>query len=244
MFNIPNFRARSDASEIIDDFSMSGEPVVQTFKTIELVNTLLGGNQVFRSGIKKIYGKIKGSKIKDIKTPLKINDLGCGSGDGLRSIALWGRKNKIDLQLTGVDANPFIVNYAREKAKNYPEIRWLHQDIFSTDCDLRGFDIITFNLCLHHFSESEQLELIQKCKTAKVKAILVNDLHRHWLAYYLFALFCFLTGANKVAKEDGLLSILKGFKKKELEFLAQKAGIETSLIQWKWIFRYEWILIL
>ncbi len=231
------FHHRSSEKEIIDDFSMTGEEVLRTFKTIERVNAVLGGNRILVDGVKQIIRRLPESK-----DPIRIYDLGCGSGDGLRAIARWGRKDGVRLELTGIDANAFIVNHAKEQARNFPEIRFLQRDIFDADFTLAGADIITFNLCLHHFTEEENMFLLNKCGAEGVRAVLVNDLHRHWLAYYAFGVFCRLTGANTVARKDGLLSILKGFKKQELQELGQKSGIPSPLVRWRWAFRYEMAL--
>ncbi len=237
MLIFQKFNHRSAEKEIIDDFSLTGEDIIRTFKTIERVNSLLGGNRILVDGVKQILPQLPESK-----KPIHLYDLGCGSGDGLRAIARWARRNGTSLKLTGIDANPFIVNYAKEQASAFPEIRFLQTDIFDEDFALQDADIITFNLCLHHFSEEENTILLNKCKTEGVRAVLVNDLHRHWLAYYAFGAFCRLTGAGDIARKDGLLSILKGFKKKELEDLGQKSGISDPVIRWRWAFRYEMAL--
>ncbi len=228
------FKYRSKEEEIIDDFSMGGEEVVRTFKTIERVNTLLGGNSVLVKGVQQIVQQLNLQE-----EPIHLYDLGCGSGDGLRSIARWARKKNIPITLIGVDANPFIVDHARQQSANFPEISFIQQDIFQKECSLKKADIVAFNLCLHHFTEEEQAILLQKCKDDKVKAILINDLHRHWLAYYSFTVFCWLTGANKMAREDGRLSILKGFKREELKLLGKNSGVLHPLVRWRWAFRYE-----
>jgi hypothetical protein len=42
-------------------------------------------------------------------------------------------------------------------------------------------------------------------------------------------------------KNDAPLSVLRGFKKKELEEVLKKAGITDYSIHWKWAFR--WLII-
>jgi hypothetical protein len=42
-------------------------------------------------------------------------------------------------------------------------------------------------------------------------------------------------------REDGLTSILRAFKKKDLENISKQIKVYFS-IQWKWAFRYLWIL--
>jgi hypothetical protein len=45
-----------------------------------------------------------------------------------------------------------------------------------------------------------------------------------------------------MSREDGLTSILRGFKKEELEAFSKKLGFKKYSIQWKWAFRYQWII--
>ena len=70
--------------------------------------------------------------------------------------------------------------------------------------------------------------------------IVVNDLHRNKLAYYLFMLLSIFI-KNRMIIEDGLTSVLRGFKRKDLIELSEKINVKPS-ISWKWAFRYLWIL--
>ena len=66
---------------------------------------------------------------------------------------------------------------------------------------------------LHHFKNKE---LVSFLKTTIQKAkigVVVNDLHRHKLAYYLFKLIGIFV-KNKIFKKDGLTSVLRAFKRK------------------------------
>ena len=60
------------------------------------------------------------------------------------------------------------------------------------------------------------------------------------MAYYLFRLIGLFI-KNKMVREDGLTSVLRAFKRKELETILTKADVSFS-IQWKWAFRYLWLL--
>jgi hypothetical protein len=58
----------------------------------------------------------------------------------------------------------------------------------------------------------------------------------------LFQALAFVCGLNKMSREDGLLSILRGFKKPELVQFSQKMGFKNAVVRWKWAFRYQWII--
>ena len=42
----------------------------------------------------------------ELREPVRILDVGCGYGDGLRRIERWARSRGIAIQLTGLDLNP------------------------------------------------------------------------------------------------------------------------------------------
>ena len=238
MFKKFNSRAL-DEEEIIDDFTLSGPAIEDTFDSIEKVNIWLGGNQVLRRSFQKI---LKSPAFQNLANPIKVYDLGCGIGDGLVALAKWTRKQKIATEYQGLDANPYVIDLARSKTKGFPEIQFQVKDIFGSDYSLEGVDIVTFNLCLHHFQPKEILELLERCKTKKIKAVLINDLHRHWLAYYLFEIVCLVFRSPQIARLDGLLSIRKGFKRAEFSALAEQVDAKSFSLQWKWAFRYQFIL--
>ena len=73
--------------------------------------------------------------------------------------------------------------------------------------------------------------------------IVINDLQRSKLAYKLFKIICMLFSLSKMSREDGLISILRGFKKKELEEFSKKLNLKNYTINWKWAFRYQWIIV-
>ena len=225
---------RSSKTEIMDDFTLEGVLLRDTLDKLEIINRLLGGNSVTISGLKKIL------KNQSKNKTITIVDLGCGNGDILRDVAQFGRKNNYSFKLTGIDANLAAIEYAKELSKDYSELNFKKIDVFSEDFKEQSFDIVLCTLFLHHFKNEELMPFL-KTITEKAKiGIVVNDLHRHRLAYYLFKLIGFFI-KNEMVREDGLTSILRAFKKKDLENIAKELNVHFS-VQWKWAFRYLWIL--
>ncbi|WP_299667005.1 methyltransferase domain-containing protein [uncultured Polaribacter sp.] len=225
---------RTDKEEIMDDFSIGGDLLRDTLDKLEHINRWLGGNKVTVNGLKEIL------KNHPKEQEIKIVDIGCGHGDILRDVAKFGRKNDYKMKLFGVDANPTAIAYANELSLNYPELSFETQDIFSDEFKSRKFDVVLATLFLHHFKEPELVSFLgNTIKQTKI-GIVVNDLHRHTLAYYLFMLLSIFI-ANKMIIEDGLTSVLRGFKRKDLESISNKINVKPQ-ISWKWAFRYLWIL--
>ncbi|MEM6515188.1 MAG: methyltransferase domain-containing protein [Bacteroidota bacterium] len=225
---------RSDAQEIMDDFDYNGEILHDSLDKLSKINRWLGGHRVTLNGLKKLL------KHHPKKEPLTIVDLGCGSGDILREVAEFGKKKGYKFQLLGIDANENTVAYAERLSKGYPNIEYRQMDIFSEAFGRIEFDVVLATLFFHHFKEDELLKFLKPVVDRANLGVVVNDIHRHRMAYYLFKLLS-LTISNQTIVEDGLTSVLRGFKKKELIKISQELHMDFK-IKWKWAFRYQWIL--
>jgi len=227
---------RTQETEIMDDFSLQGEELRDALDKIAGINRLLGGNKLTLSGVKQFLKKT------DITKTITIADIGCGNGDMLRMLAHYGKKHTINFKLIGVDANAFTINYAKTLSKQYPNIDYVCVDIFSENFSYLKYDIVLCTLTLHHFTNAQILNIITTFNNKATMGVVVNDLHRSKLAYRLFQVICTLFSLNKMSREDGLVSILRGFKKQELEEFSKKLNLINYTINWKWAFRYQWII--
>jgi 2-polyprenyl-3-methyl-5-hydroxy-6-metoxy-1,4-benzoquinol methylase len=227
---------RSSEKEIMDDLEMNDPILLSTLDQIAKINKRLGGNKVTTNGILEL---IK-SRTNELDKPIRILDVGCGNGAVLRSIADKCQKEQILVELIGLDANQTTINYAIEQSKNYQNITFIQQDIFSNQIQDLEFDIATATLFLHHFTNKEIEKIIQNLMASSFLGIVINDLHRSQFAYVLFK-FISLFISNKMVKNDGAISILRAFKRKDLVTFSQQLKL-TSTIRWKWAFRFQWII--
>ncbi len=231
-----NTKNRSNKSEIMDDFALEGEVLREALDKIASINQLLGGNLLtLRSVRKLIYSLSK-------QTEITIVDVGCGNGDMLRVLADYGLKNNYNFKLIGIDANNFTINHAQKLSEKYNNISFQCEDVFSKQFKELKYDIILCTLTLHHFKNIEITQLMAVFYVNSKIGIVINDLHRSALAYRLFQGLCFLFQLNSMSREDGLTSILRGFKKVDLIAFSKKLKFNNYTIQWKWAFRYQWII--
>lgn len=227
-------KQRTDKEELMDDFSIGGDLLRDTLDKLENINRWLGGNKVTINGLKTILEN------HPKEQEITIIDIGCGHGDILRDVAKFGRKHRYKFKLIGIDANPSAIDYANELSVEYSELSFETQDIFSDAFKARSFDIVLSTLFLHHFKEKELISFLDNTIKQTNIGVVVNDLHRHKLAYYLFMLLSIFI-SNKMIIEDGLTSVLRGFKRKDLVKMSHKMNVKPT-ISWKWAFRYLWIL--
>lgn len=225
----PDFSKRSTEAELMDDFSLNASVINPIMDELEVVNRLLGGYNVFFDAFKSMQ----------LSAGVKISDWGCGGGDSLRMIAKWARKRNLKLKLIGVDATASAVEYARNRSSGYPEISYIHADVMSDMLTENQFDIVISSLFTHHFLNDDWIALIQKMLFCSSKAVVVNDLHRHWFAYHAIGLLTRFFSRSAMVKHDSKLSVLRGFKKQELQALLHQAGIRRYTLKWMWAFRWQ-----
>ncbi len=230
------FQKRSEEKEYLDDLQCEGEDLKQNLRELKFINKWLGGNQVTFGGLNKALEGLS------FKSPLYVADLGCGGGDMLALIARWGRGRNIPMVLTGIDANPFIVEYAWQNTTVYPEIRYETLNIFSEEFSDMKFDVINCTLFCHHFDDQSLVKLFRQLKAQTRIAIVINDLHRHWFAYYSIQWLTRMFSRSYMVKNDAKLSVLRGFRRKELESMIREAGFSDYSIRWRWAFRWEIIM--
>lgn len=227
---------RTQDEEIMDDFSLKGEELRTTLNEIAAINKMLGGNSLTLQGVKKLLKKSKKSGT------ITIVDAGCGNGDMLRMLADYCNRNNISVNLIGIDANCYTVNYAEQLSVNYPNISYKCLDIFSNEFEALEYDIVLCTLTLHHFKDDEILKIISIFNKSAAIGVVINDLQRSSIAYRLFRFISRLFNLGRMARKDGLTSILRGFRKEELKAFADKLNLNNSIIEWKWAFRYQWII--
>jgi 2-polyprenyl-3-methyl-5-hydroxy-6-metoxy-1,4-benzoquinol methylase len=231
-----NTKFRSDEPEIMDNFELEGETLREALDKIAKINQLLGGNQLTLQGIQELIRKIPKA------TEIIIVDAGCGNGDMLRALADYALKYHFNFRLIGIDANNFTINHASKLSEDYNNISYRCDDVFDQAFAALKYDIALCTLTLHHFKEDEIIKLMSVFNTNSRIGIVINDLQRSALAYRLFQGLCFAFRLNSMSREDGLVSILRGFKKAELIRFSEKLKFNNYKIQWKWAFRYQWII--
>lgn len=224
------FIHRSEEAELLDAPGISKELLFQNLKELDFINRTLGGFAITLSGIKKL--------VTDKAKLYHIVDIGCGGGDSMKNIADWAQENGFKVKLTGVDMNADAIDYVNNSCKTYPEINGVVSDY-------RGFlktnnqvDIAHCSLFCHHLKDNELVELFGYLKQYATVGFIINDLQRHWLAYYSIHFLTRLLNGSTLVKNDAPLSVLRGFKEGELNSILEKSGVKKYSTKWKWAFRY------
>jgi len=227
-----SFSKRSYQKELIDDLNCDGDELRQTLRELKTINKLLGGNKVTTGGIGKL---LKGSRLKEVS----IADIGCGGGDMIRVMYDWSQKKQIHTNFIGVDANPNTIAMAADNLRDLANVRFDVADVFGPDFQQQQVDIVTCTLFTHHFTGEELVRMFRSFRNKATTGIVVNDLHRHPLAFYSIKILTRLFSRSRLVINDAPISVQRGFRKNELEEILRKAGWEKFRIRWHWAFRWQ-----
>jgi hypothetical protein len=94
------------------------------------------------------------------------------------------------------------------------------------------------SLFLHHLGEEQAVDLLRKMAGAARSLVLVSDLRRSRLAYWMAWLGCRLLSRSHVVHVDGPLSVAAAFTTDEALGLAQMAGLKGAQISCSWPQRF------
>ncbi len=217
----------------MDDLTLANDALRQNLDELETINTWLGGYAPVLNALQRLKSRFPTSR------PLRLADLGSGGGDTLRHVARWARKNGIAIELTGIDANAFMLEYATAKSREYPEISYRQFDIFSPEFQAQPFDVLTCSLFCHHFTDDELVPLLRQWHQQAGVAVVINDLHRHWLAYHSIKWLTWLLGGSYLVRHDAPLSVARAFRRQNWVDLLARAGITKYELRWRWAFRWQ-----
>jgi SAM-dependent methyltransferase len=136
-----------------------------------------------------------------------ILDVGAASGDMGKCIA----KRYPNANVISLDRQPIHL-----KRANPPKVA---ADAFALPFADGTFDFVMCSFFLHHFSESEIIELLKEMRRVTRRALIVLDLERHLLAYCFLPLTRLFFDWSDLTVHDGCISVEAAFTREELATL-------------------------
>ena len=214
---------------MMDDFSIEDDRIDGALRELNIINKFLGGNAASLDGIKKVRDYL------DINSGLKILDTGAGASDILTDYKRLDNKEKI----FALDLNKRACIYSK---KHNSKITNVCGDVKNLPFREKSFDIIHASLFLHHFKDEDLPVILGVLIRSAKRAVVINDLRRSIFAYAGIFLLTRLFSKSEMVKNDGPVSVKRGFVKSELKAILSKINIEKYEIKRRWAFR--WLVII
>lgn len=168
-------------------------------------------------------------------TSLKILDVGFGDGDMLRRIARWAARRGVAVELVGIDLNPSSVPVARAHTPTGLDIDYRTGDY--ADLAGEGWDVVLSSLVAHHMTRDQLVAFLRFMDSEARRGWLVNDLHRHAVAYAAWPWLARLFRWHRIVRHDGHLSIARSYRPDEWAPILAEAGVANARVHRVFPFR-------
>ncbi len=224
------FDRRSLELEHIDRGDYTAEEYEGCLVELRRVNRWLGDVGALR---RSVLALIAADGVKSFS----LLDVGAGSGELLRASAVWAREGDLKTRLVGLELNARSAASILEESGKFEEIAAVRADALKMPFADKSFDYVMCSLFTHHFRDEGVVSLLQEMSRVARRRIFVIDLHRHRIAYFFYTTVARLFLHNRLIREDGALSILRGFTPRELQTLAAQAGLTGILVKRRFPYR-------
>lgn len=162
--------------------------------------------------------------------PIRILDVGCGYGDGLRRIERWARSRGIAAELVGLDLNPDAAAIAAEASPAASRIRWVVSDIFSY-APPRPVHLVVSSLFTHHLLEDGIVRFLHWMEDNADLGWFINDLSRGATSYHFFRVYSKLARFHPYVQHDGPISIARAFVREDWRRMCAVAGLDDRNVR-------------
>jgi hypothetical protein len=135
-----------------------------------------------------------------------------------------------------------VIDFAENRCQGYPEISFQTINIFSNEYERVECDVLIATLFLHHFKDEQLVQLLRTFQTQARSGIVINDLHRHWLAYRSINVLTAIFSKSPMVKYDAGISVLRGFRSSEIHAIMRFGRISNYTLRWMWAFRWQVII--
>lgn len=205
--------ARRRGTEILDDPNADAALSLRSLRDIALANRFFGGRRAVVGELRNVFR---------VYPPggghITLLDIGTGLGDIPAAAARAARRRGLQLATIGLERAPLLARAAGERC-SYA----LAADAMQLPFADGSVDVVTCSQVLHHFEDAEAEQLLRECTRVARTAVIVGDLRRSWFAVAGLWTSSYLLGFHPVSRHDGVLSVLRGYTRAELQTLVERA---------------------
>jgi len=216
--------------ELMDDRELGGAELREALHQLGWINRLLGAAWPTLEGVIRLWRRAGRPR------RLVLLDIGAGAGDVNRLLLRWASWQGIDLQITLVDIHPDTCAAAAAYYRNEPRVHVVQGDLFHLP--LQTVDIVTAALVTHHFPTDQLPAVYTAMQQVARLGVVVNDLHRHLLAWIAIWVGTRLLSRNRMIQHDAPLSVRRGFQSADFDRLRVTPALNNLRYVWRPFFRY------
>ena len=205
--------------ETLDDPGCPPAVARATLRDIATANALFGGRWAAAFGLKTL---LRAGALP--ARPLRLLDLGAGSGDVARYLQAWARRRHLRVQPVTLDIHREAVGLSRRAG-----LASIRADVAALPLLAKSVDIVLASQFVHHFHPEGARTVLRTFDKLAAVGVIVADLRRARAAAAGIWLASLALGFHVATRRDGVLSVRRGYRAAELASLLEDAGIRTPV---------------
>ena len=214
----------------MDDSYAGGKELREALRHLRRLNRIFAAAGPTLYGVKRLWTEAGKPR------QLSVLDIGSGSGDVNQGLLRWAEQNGIDLRLVLADNTAEACAEARLFYWREERVQVVRRDLFALPEG--AADVVTASQFLHHFSDEQLPGVLRQMLHASRIGVVINDIHRHWIPWLAVWITTRLISRNRYIRNDGPLSVAKGFRSSEWRRLKEHHNLPIVSYSWRPLFRY------
>ena len=195
-------------------FDLPGQPTeetAQSYRELDRINHFFHFSHPFVSRLPGWLGREKCRR-------LEILDVGAGTGFLGQRMSGWAEKRGWQWTFTNLDINPV-------RLASNGHARFVTGSALELPFADGSFDLVVASQMTHHLAAGEIVQHWREAWRVSRDAVFICDLHRNAGLYSMLWLTLRLMGVSPQIRQDGLISVKRGFRCSEWRQLAAAANI-------------------
>jgi 2-polyprenyl-3-methyl-5-hydroxy-6-metoxy-1,4-benzoquinol methylase len=211
------FNQRSRQAEYFDTPGLSEAERAGAFRELDRINDVFRFSHPFVSRLPSWLGE------KRCKN-LNILDVGAGTGLLAEKLSAWARRRGWDWRFTNLDANPVNLKSGNPT-----------QTVTGSALQLPfadgSFDLVVASQMTHHLTDEQVIRHWREGWRVTRDAMFICDLHRNAGLYAMLWFSLRLMRTSRNLREDALISVKRGFRRREWRKLVARAKIPDAKVR-------------
>jgi ubiquinone/menaquinone biosynthesis C-methylase UbiE len=191
----------------MDDLSRPEQEFAAAYRELKIINRTLGGVRAIERFLPRAKRGIN----------LLMLDVAAGACDVSEALL-----EKLPCRIVTLDLNARGLKLADQ---SWPVVA----DALALPFRDGTFDVVMASLFFHHLSNDNCVKVLSQMWRIAKQRILVNDLHRHAVAYFSIRALTALFSKSRMVRHDGPVSVLRAFRSSELLDIARRAGVPARV---------------
>jgi len=213
--------------ELLDDPRADPALVGNELRDIARLNALFGGTRAVVRELEPLLERVKRETGNGKRVTWTLLDVGTGLGDIPRAAAAAARRHGITLRLLGIELNRTAARLASAGEDDAP-LTMILADGGTLPLGPRSVDVIVASQVLHHLPRAVAVRWIAAFDRVARRAVVLADLRRSRMAMAGVWAASFGLAMGPVTRHDAVVSLKRGYTKRELDEMLQEAGVPTG----------------